>query len=101
MTTVEILRKAKAELQRRGWRQGAFGHLGSGPMCMVGAYLAVKGDYDCDHRGYAEAPAYVLLAKATGSAPYSVSGWNDATGRTVDEVYAAFDRAIALAEAQS
>jgi len=107
MTTVELLQKAKAELQRRGWFQGDFApKLGSPencPCCAVGAMrAAVTGDprRPCESNAFED--AMVLMRQAAGIGRYAAIGddWNDVPGRTVDYVLATFDKAIALAESR-
>lgn len=102
MTTVEVLRKAR-ELVAKGWtRAGAAVRSDGGDttydspaavrFCMVGAcWRAGMGT----NRGEA---AVTVLAKLLGTWP---SNFNDAPERTKGQVLAAFDRAIAAAEASS
>lgn len=114
MTTVEVLRKAKAELQRRGWYQGWFWPKGTSgialatcPVCAAGAIrAAVNGDPSRSILDDAASRAFDLLEEAMcGSSPWRARNligiWNDAPGRTVEEIYEAFDSAIALAEGEA
>ncbi|RJQ09405.1 MAG: hypothetical protein C4558_06295 [Dehalococcoidia bacterium] len=93
MTTAEFLRAAKARLEEDGWTQGEFG-VDRSPHCVVGALVRVRDALGDVQIGAPEA----FLARAVGR--HSIIAWNDAPGRTVEEVYAAFDKAIALAEAE-
>ena len=91
VTTVEVLRAARAKIEK-GWVQYTYEHEADGApiaWCAAGAisrqHLSVN----------ESAGAYLLLRRVCGE---TVSAWNDAPGRTKEEVLAAFDRAIALAE---
>lgn len=115
MTTVEILRGAKAELQRRGWHQGYFlpeaaneAPAGSAerrncPVCLMGALNCAAGwepDEDRDG-GLTTSEAENILLDLLGYPKDStgeIAKWNDTDGRTVDEVHALLDRAIGLVE---
>ena len=103
MTTAEVLRAARAKIEQ-GWCQGESARGSRGTYidpaaseaqewCPLGAL-----DYVCYRNAYSYYDgARTALAKAMRSA--SVSDWNDMLGRTKEEVLAAFDRAIAAAEA--
>ena len=110
MTTVEVLRKAKQAVIELGWQQGQYRKTETeGPCCALGACLVAVGaklrrgysgidEYSADPETMeAFVRARRLLEKAVGGVV--VWKWNDTPGRTQDEVLAAFDRAIALAEA--
>jgi hypothetical protein len=100
MTPVEVLRAARAKIEQ-GWTQHAFARNGIEPVpsrsvtatcwCAIGAITAANGS--------SSSSSEVFLERAVGTD--DVPAWNDAPGRTQAEVLAAFDRAIALAEAQS
>ena len=95
--TAAHLLRAKQYIEEHGWcSEGPF--LGQ-TVCMVqalGHTLTFAGPM---FRGKS---ALFHLGHAIGCSPsyidgHSVGKWNDTPGRTLDEVYAAFDRAIALA----
>lgn len=95
MTPAEVLRKAADVIRARGWRQHDYGEE-SGPVCAVGALnVAMGGDPWDDHGPYT---AEERLRQFLGWGD-SVSRWNDARGRTVEEVIAALEKAASLAEA--
>lgn len=82
MTVHETLCKARNLIDRHGWCQHSFAR--GGMYCTLGAIKAVaKLDYQCRE---------VLLSVLKVE---SVANWNDAPGRTKQEVLDAFDRAIA------
>lgn len=87
-----ILRSAQQMIVNHGWCQKRFCD-DQGRMCVAGALI----------RGRVGATDYVYMmsrgffAKATYTF-YDITRWNDAPGRTKEEVLKAFDRAIALAE---
>lgn len=103
MTPVEVLKKAKALIEERGWcrreykdTRGCYCSLGA---CYVASGYEVEGAsvlHDGDVTAYATAEK--ALERAIDSA---VIRWNDSPGRTKDEVLAAFDKAIALAEQET
>lgn len=106
MTAADVLRRARAVLVERGWYQGAYSPEDSDqstcPVCAYGAInVATSGkpDDSVDAVGFAAEEA--LRAVVRDIARQGVVPWNDTPGRTLDEVLAAFDRAIAIAEAQS
>lgn len=100
-TTAGTLRAARALIVRYGWSQGR-NNVGGfrsdedwGGVCVVQAIIRCNG-IKC-------AEAYKALAEVTGMQDCGSIGivvWNDAWGRTLDQVYGAFDKAIAKAEAQ-
>ncbi len=102
-TIVEILRAARQLLIDRGWTQGTFARDAKGARtlydapdavcyCSLGAIMVVG-------RGFAPEASTLALTKAIGSGhPANVAEWNDAKDRTKEEVLAAYDRAIVLAE---
>lgn len=106
MTTIEVLRKAREVLVTRGWHQGGYAsdrtQLDTCSVCAVGAiYVAVCGKpFGTLGRGLVHAAAG-LLADAVGyRGSLFGEAWNDVHGRTFEEVLAAFDAAIAAAEAR-
>ena len=106
MKTSEVLRAARAKIVQ-GWTQGAFARDAEGRStpwqgdeavcwCAMGAIGCVGPDHD----DIAES-VLIALQRAIGPTGYTaISHFNDADGRTKDDVLAAFDRAIALAMAK-
>lgn len=91
MTPEEVLEKAVDVLHTYGWTQGSSGNHVDG-YCAIGAvYQATDGD--CS----AASKALALLHQETGFAPgrlvHPVARWNDATGRTVEDVILAMKKA--------
>lgn len=87
--TAAHLMRAKRYIEEHGWRQHHWGD-GTSPRCLLGAVHATMPDGRHD----LYAAAVDRLMSIVGQRPHV---WNDTPGRTVEEVYAAFDRAIALA----
>lgn len=91
------LRAAKALIERYGWTQGA-NNYGGFPVVWGGvtpheAIVRVVAPY--------QAQAIEFLAAAIdqpGAGSCGIVEWNGAHNRAIDQVYAAFDRAIILAE---
>jgi hypothetical protein len=97
MTAAEILRNAKELLIRDGWCQKLLVSP-DGEHCMLGA---INSFYRCHEHVYR---AYQCLRISIGGehdCPSVLANWNDTPGRTVDEVLAKFDEAIALAEKEA
>jgi hypothetical protein len=95
MMMSEILRAGKARIEQLGWCQGDEKAIFSGNKhgCCTGTALQPAGDAALD--------AIKFLAKANGIDMRGGIGiWNDAPERTVDDVLAAYDNAIAAAELQ-
>lgn len=104
MTAVEVLREARRLIQERGWVQGMFSGAG-GAICAVGALnFASAGIVAYPARDSAEEHlnrcAKEYLRQVLPEDSITVEHWNDTPGRTVAEVLAYFDAAIARAEAQ-
>lgn len=102
MTTLQLLRKARA-LVERGWIQH---HSYEGEamqptsVCLVAATSFAAWDQRwLPENIEAETVADELIATAIGTD--DAVGWNDTEGRTQAEVLAAIDRAIELAKAVS
>lgn len=100
MTTTEILRAARAKVEK-GWCQGPPAKDGNGhatysgsdracKWCSVGAIWSVL-----DATTGEQACAEVAIQNALGVT--SLAFWNEKPGRTQAEVLEAFDKAIALA----
>lgn len=98
----DILRAGKANIESKGWCQGdekalaEEGHPHG--FCVATSVTDVTG-LD-NHTTYNTGiDAMVLFKRANGIDPdLCIGRWNDAPGRTKEEVLAAFDKAIALAE---
>ena len=93
MTPHEILRQAKAMILRCGWVQVTFADAGG--LCPIGAIHRVPQSALRDQDTAKQ--LYAVAVGIDGECPWNVIGWNDAPGRTPEEVLEAFDRAIALA----
>ena len=95
MTTAEILRGAKEKIEKHGWIQNSYGSDEIG-FCSSGAIQSFVGlpRNQCARLCH---PAMIAVRNAVGE--YCIPEWNDRPGRTKEEVLAAFDKAIALAEA--
>jgi len=88
--TAADLLAAKRYLETHGWIQGAAG-VDGGPRCIVGASNSVTNDLG----------RLFDLRDTFAAVVGCPSKWNDRPGRTVDEVYALFDKAIAMAMEQN
>ena len=100
MTTVELLTAARARVAA-GWFQGHYFSEGSGKCCAAGALSPSSprnGVYAAEH-----SEAHALLRRAIKPDDpgwNDLTHWNDHPKRTQVEVLAAYDAAIALAQAQ-
>lgn len=103
MSALEILRGARALLVDKGWVQGVAAVDGDGycvgsskatvcRLCALGAIWRSAGGSLTKEAIDVEA----VMNKVAGG---SIAEFNDAPGRTKDEVLAAFDKAIASLEA--
>lgn len=89
MKTADVLRAAMACIIEHGWAQGDDVYH-TEAHCIVTA-LAWASEDDVK----AEEAARCAMVRATGEGEtYHLHEWNDALGRTEDEVLDAFDRAI-------
>lgn len=95
MKTSEILKEARAHLVKYGWQQFQLGTRGH-PCCAEGALVTAAPRGGVGAKYYYKALDYLNRAVGIGDEP--LNGWNDAPGRTQDEVLEAFDWAIKLAE---
>jgi hypothetical protein len=90
----EILRAGKQRIERFGWVQGDIAVAAAGddgPFCAATAMPCAMG----------AGAAIEFFKKAIDLDPKNGLGeWNDAPERTKEEVLAAYDKAIAAAEAQ-
>lgn len=96
MTAAKQLREAvlgllagRRNLVMFGWIQGRFGSRDGG-FCAVGA---IPETVECIKPGLE-----ILRIAVTGDAGESVATWNDANGRKLRHVLAAYDEAIEIAE---
>jgi hypothetical protein len=99
MSTADVLRKAKQVLIERGWTQGRYENK-NGCVCAVGAINVVVHGAAANFNG--SVPGFYArgaLREANGDRP--VTDLNDHVWQTEDDVLAAFDRAIALAESEA
>lgn len=87
--TAAHLLRAKRCIEERGWAKGVYRD--GGRRCGVAAV------WDTALRGQFSFPALRMLRAVLPDGFGHVEPWQDAPGRTIEEVYAAFDRAIALA----
>lgn len=99
MTTVEILREARALIEK-GWTQGehatdAHG-VCVGPLSDAACHWCIEGALLRARKGWGFSSAWFALIDVIPSG--NPIGWNDAEGRTQAEVLAAFDKAILLAD---
>lgn len=104
MTPKEILIEAKRLLETKGWCQGAYAKRLHGEIALnfigdptVAAYCSSGAICEAQKPSMAEDAAYYFI-KAIGGGP--IPRWNDTPGRTKEEVLAAFDKAIELADTQ-
>ena|SRR6185437_8465533 len=84
-----ILLLAKTQLTPETWRQGGEAVADDCCCAFIALFRATVGGSD-----KAVKLAERALYQATGST--SIVDWNDTPGRTLDEIHAAFDRAIAV-----
>lgn len=111
MSTVDVLRGAKVALQRNGWTQhdtiDEAQYAAGTPMAdcrvdLTGALrIAATGDPTGGDNLTASEARMVLLGIIweSGSAQSGLGTWNDADGRSLNEVFALLDEAIKRAEA--
>lgn len=98
MTTKEILVKAKGLIEKHGWTQDKY-HAPTGEFCSLGAIRYAI--WDCLDRSSTDDVYYkakTAFLRATDSGYSSDVAFNDAEGRTKDEVLAVFDKAIAACD---
>ena len=95
--TVEILRRARELLVRDGWAQHVI-LSGDGRRCLMGAIIHAGQPTPADPEGNRRWAAVEPVCKVIGHR--FIGQWNDAPGRTFEEVLAAFDRAITMEEAK-
>lgn len=93
MTPAQVLNDAATYLETHGWRQHDVGEHGS-PCCVLGAIAEAAGQGDTSNMHYLAASR--ALHEVVGGNT-SVIAWNDAPGRTVEEVTAALRSAAQTA----
>lgn len=98
MKLSEILRAGKQRIETLGWVQGDEAAFDGTMGCCAATALPVG----WDEAGFRQTIAAAdLIKSANGLNPMKpLSDWNDAPERTLPEVLAAYDKAIAAAEAQ-
>lgn len=99
MKLSEILLMGKARIQTLGWCQGddnAIGHDGTKGCC---AATAIPLD-STSQVSFDEVMMALDFLKKVGGFDMQLAIWNDHPSRTVEDVYALYDKAIAAAEAQ-
>lgn len=93
--TSDVLQEARVLINRpEKWRPCSDGP--DGTHCMVQAVSAVAGEAT-DQTLLAEESLALAIEQSGDDAFHRVTAWNDAPGRTYDEVMEAFDTAISLA----
>jgi hypothetical protein len=93
--TIAYLEATKATLLSQGWLQGAFGNskLDEGAVCLVGAISRVTRHQDFVVHTEQCSPAYKAIRAVLPSGA-SPALWNDARGRTLNQVIDLLDAAI-------
>lgn len=104
MSVVKTLKRARALIVKRGWRQGPGGRLG-GPCCADDALgcVAPPGPKRWDAAAALDAALPLLLPRPVPTLwlRARVMVWNDQDGRTKKDVLALYDKAIAAEEAKA
>jgi hypothetical protein len=98
-TTAGTLRAAKAQIEMHGWSQGlnnAFGFAIPETWGGIDAHDAIVRCMGARRENAIRYLAMVIGCPGEGS--IGIVGWNNSYGRTIEQVYDAFDRAISLAE---
>jgi hypothetical protein len=90
MTPALALQDALYNLRKRGWRQGSHGNRQYGPVDIIGAI-------DQDHIGMCRPYIKAAIQRQYGT-EWNVTGWQDAKGRTYQEVEQIMLAAITDAE---
>lgn len=101
MSTVDVLKQAKALISAKGWGQGYEETvINKSCHCVATAIAAAsvsrEKSIELSHQTFAKANG---LNNTLGKG--GIIDWNDEPQRTPDEIRAAFDKAIALAEQES
>lgn len=90
--TREALIRTLGKLKREGWRQG----VGVPRWCLSNALAFANFPTFPVDTFEAASEARALLLDLTGEPDKSIAHWNDAPGRTEEEVFDLLDRAIAM-----
>jgi hypothetical protein len=96
------LKKGKEAIEKYGWIQGNMGRPNLG-YCAMGAI----NDQRVSHVDYKSAIHALWVELPPGNydeselSPHPIAQWNDAEGRTKEEVLALYDKAIATEEAKA
>lgn len=100
-SSADLLRRAKGVLEEYGWIQGDIGHCERG-FCAYGALDHASRATDTPFTDFWPArkavTSAVLDLSAGGS--FGIANYNDDAGRTVEDIYAMFDKAIEIVEAK-
>jgi hypothetical protein len=113
LSPVDVLRKAKALIEERGWCKGRFVE-DDGSCCVEGAVLLASGypeaklsptrppqEREEPYLRFAKMAEARILSRAVGRASDVIWAWNDRQGQTKQDILAGIDRAIALAEQEA
>lgn len=95
-TPAQILRDAAELIRTRGWCQGEYEI--DGCLCIFGAVHVALGR-EPDGIGFTTADRQIADALRSATGVVIVPDWNDAPGRTAEQVIAAIERAAASIEA--
>ena len=90
MKPSEILQRAKDSLTEKTWGKGIATGRPNGTLCALEALEAIE-----KHTHYSGVCRLFLRSVVGGG---GIANWNDVPERTLAEVHAAFDRAIAAAQ---
>ena len=109
LTDLDVLRTASAVIRERGWHQGTYfdeAEQAEGvpveqcAVCALAALNVAAGkEPDAFLEGVAETAAQWLYLVLEPMGIKSIHEWNDAGGRTADEVLEVFERAAELVQA--
>lgn len=88
MTIPEILRAAAERIRTGGWCQGRLGDC-DGPVCALGAIKVAMGGHPLGALGDTGRAALKAVNETVGAD--SLVLWNDAPGRTAEQVIEAFE----------
>lgn len=100
MTPKEVLQEAANVIRTHGWAQGDY--IVNGSYCTLGAIDHVLEKFEDEImwvyklRNKVTGPIQEVLRRKTGSV--IIHNWNDAEGRTKEEVLEVFEEAIKIAE---
>lgn len=104
MLTSEVLDLAADKIRERGWTQGLGGWPGWGPddaLCLEGGIMAALGyDEETPERLYRGCPAFGAVRDYLGLGDDFLFPWNDASGRTQQEVIEVLRAAAAVERAK-